>query len=96
MTNGMFAPFYAGQKVVAVDAMPGAVWKNGETYTISQCIIRIGNDGNKYWYVGTTCYNNGEAHYRPSIFAPLQQKSFPLMTFAKIREIERIQILVDN
>ena len=93
-----FAPFYIGQRVVAVDAVPNSKIKNGQHYTISDCYYApSGNpiaNGKSYWYVGVVGFDNN--CLRPSIFAPLEQKKFPLMKFSEILKKEKTEVLIDN
>lgn len=93
-----FAPFYVGQKVVAVDAMPTSRIKNGKCYTISTCHYSpSGNpiaNGKSFWYVGVVGLDNN--WMRPEIFAPLEQSAFPLMTFKEIIKAEEVDVLTNN
>ena len=93
-----FAPFYVGQKVVAVDAVTNSLIKNGRIYTISSCQYSpSGNpiaNGKLFWYIGVSGIDN--EWLRPTIFAPLIQKKFPLMAFAQIMEKEKNEVLIDN
>lgn len=96
-------PFYVGQRVIAVDAVIGAGFKNGQTYTVAAIEYRLGNPYHPvgrityYWYVGIVGWENGGAYYRPGIFAALEEETEWLaMTFAKLVEIEREQILLNN
>lgn len=88
-----FAPFYAGQKVVAVDAMEGATFKNGQNYVVSKVEYKLGNPSHPigrvtyYWYVGIVGFSNGGAYYRPTIFAPIEEK-FETITLEKVLEQE--------
>lgn len=83
----LLSPFYAGQEVIAVGAMPGSKFINGHDYIVSECVYQpspnpIAN-GKWFWYIGIVGHNNGGAYFRPSIFAP---KIPPLenVTFEKI------------
>lgn len=95
-----FAPFYIGQKVVSVDAMPGSGFKNGQSYIVSSVEYKLGNQHHPigrvthYWYVGIVGWHDGGAYYRPSIFAPVIE--IPLMTFTEIKELETLEILIAN
>lgn len=64
------APFYKGQYVIAVDAHPKALIKNGLVYVINSCTYEpSGNpiaEGESFWYVGVIGEDNN--HIRPSIF----------------------------
>jgi hypothetical protein len=86
------APFFVGQKVVAVDAMPNSTIKNGQTYTITHCYYApSGNPiakGGWFWYVGVV--GNDNKSLRPTIFAPLQEQKFPLIKLKKIIEKELV------
>ncbi len=86
-----FAPFYIGQKVVAVDAMPNSMFKNGQIYTVNSCTFEesgnpISPAGKKYWYVGVV---GSHPHCRPGIFRPLEEIKFPSMTFEQIKKVEK-------
>lgn len=48
MENINFAPFYVGQRVVAVDAVPGAMFKNGTEYTVSAMKYALGNQHHQW------------------------------------------------
>lgn len=78
MMENNYAPFYAGQEVVAVDALPGSAFKNGQDYIVSAIEYKINpaNGLGPFWYIGIQGFNNGEAWYRPSIFAPKQTVQF--------------------
>lgn len=93
-----YAPFYVGQKVVAVDAIEGSRIKNGQYYVISDCHYSpSGNpiaNGQSFWYVGVMGFDN--KWLRPGIFAPIEQKKFPLMTFKEINKVEKIEELINN
>lgn len=73
-----YAPFYAGQEVVAVNAAPGSKFKNGQDYIVAAIEYKINpaNGTGPYWYIGIVGYNNGEAWYNPAIFAPKQTVQF--------------------
>lgn len=96
------APFFAGQKVVAVAAQPTSAFKNGQEYTVSAMEYRYGNPHHpvgritKYWYVGIVGFADGKAYYAPYIFAPVKQKEYPAMTFTEILEKETEEILFNN
>lgn len=87
------APFYVGQKVVAVDAMPMSHFKNGQIYTVASIEYRLGNPNHPigrityYWYVGIVGHENGGAYFRPAIFAPIEE-SFITISLKEITEIE--------
>jgi len=85
MEPGGPQPFYSGDVVIAVDALPGAWFKNGFIYKVSACEHKKGCGD--YWYIGIEGHTNGEAHYRPSIFALVQEK---LMTFEETTEQVKI------
>lgn len=93
-----YAPFYIGQKVVAVDAVSGSVIKNGQHYIVSECYYApSGNplaNGASFWYVRVSAFPIWSL--RPSIFAPIQQMKLPLMTFTQIKEKEKNEVLVEN
>lgn len=77
----MNQPFYIGEKVVAVDALPGSLIKNGRPYEISACHYSS-NNGKMYWYVGVVGVNNN--WMRPSIFASMETAI--IMSFEKLNE----------
>jgi len=87
------APFYAGQKVVAVDAVSGSRFKNGQIYTVSAVEYKLGNQNHPigrvtyYWYVGIVGFADGGAYYRPAIFAPIEEKFQPI-SLEKVLETE--------
>jgi hypothetical protein len=80
MKNKPIAPFYIGEKVIAIDAIQGSIIKNGSIYEIYSCEYEQCN-GNWYWYVGVI---GSHKWLRPSIFAPLH--TVELMCFEKINE----------
>ena len=95
------APFYPGQQVVAVDAMIGSYFKNGQDYVVTYCEYKpsgnpIDNPANKYWYVGIEGWAEGKAYYRPSIFRAKETMQASLMTFTEIVAKEELQILINN
>ena len=90
------APFYAGEKVIAVDAVQGSFFKNKQHYIISTCYSAMCN-GKYYWYVGIV--GGPHSSIRPSIFKSIQQKEFPLMTFKeiiKLVKLQKLEILMNN
>ena len=50
--------FYVGEQVLCVDALPGAIVKNGLVYTVYSCECRI-NPANGF---GPFCYVGVEGH----------------------------------
>lgn len=74
-------PFRLFEKVIAVDALPKSVIKNGKIYTILSVEQDRGQDGNLYWYVGVEGTHN---RIRPTIFAPLNPPK--MMTFERMTE----------
>lgn len=90
-----FAPFYAGQEVVAVDAMPTSDFKNGTDYIIHSCHYSINpaNGLGPFWYVGIVGFATwrGLGWYRPGIFAP-KQTIFKEVAF----EIEKPEVISAN
>lgn len=74
----IYAPFYAGQEVVAVNAHPKSKFKNGQEYIVATIEYKINpaNGTGPYWYIGLVGHNNGEAWYNPRIFAPKQKVEF--------------------
>lgn len=94
MSNGgNFAPFYVGQKVVAVDAVDGSAFKNGTHYTVSAVEYKLGNKTHPigrvtyYWYVGIEGHANAGAYFRPGIFAPIEEK-FESISLSEVLEME--------
>lgn len=87
------ASFYAGQKVVAVDAVLGSAFKNGQDYIIAAVEYKLGNRNHPigrvtyYWYVGIVGFADGGAYYRPGIFAPIEEK-FQSISLEKVLETE--------
>lgn len=88
-------PFYSGQKVVAVDALPKSKFKNGTVYTVSECFWSINpvNGLGPFCYVGIVGHGSW---FRPSIFAPLEDLKMPSMTLTKIKELEKVEVLCPN
>lgn len=93
-----FLPFYAGQKVIAVDAIPGSKFINGQKYTVSSCVSRINpaNGMGPFTYVGIVGHADGGAHFRPSIFAPYEELTASIMTFEQIQEYKPLEIFINN
>lgn len=98
--EGGFAPFYAGQRVVAVKAPNGSKFKNGQEYTVSKCEYKFGNSQHpigrvtKYWYVGIVGFANGGAYYAPYMFAPIPE-AFQEISYEKVMENESSLINVN-
>lgn len=90
METYKYAPFYAGQEVVAVDAVPGSRFKNGQDYVVSACECKINpaNGKGPFWYVGIVGHANGDAWFRPAIFAPK-------ISAAQFIEYEKVEISVN-
>lgn len=87
--------FYTGQRVVAVDALPGSFFKNGTEYVVSAYEWKsspnpIAN-GKYFWYIGIVGHANGSAYFRPGIFAPIIE-AFQAITFEKVSEQEPVSI----
>lgn len=84
---GLLSPFYVGQEVVAVDALLGSKFINGQDYIVSVIEYKINpaNGKGPFWYIGIVGHADGGAYFRPSIFAP---KIPPMkeVTFDKITE----------
>lgn len=91
-------PFYAGQKVIAVDASPQSKFKNGITYIVSDCVSMINpaNGLGPFVYVGIVGHANGGTYFRPSIFAPYEELKASIMTFEQIQECKPLEILINN
>ncbi len=71
MKAGGAQPFYEGQTVIAVDALPKSIIKNGLLYEVYSCEYAECK-GQMFWYVGVS----GQGiithnRIRPSIFAPI-------------------------
>lgn len=106
------SPFYVGQKVVCVnDAFSShgkqgeSIPKKGSTYTIrdvinesgrsSVTLVEIINDKMMYEnYLGQVIF--GECRFFADRFKPLQELKAPLLTFEKIREEEKEEVLILN
>ena len=87
------APFYVGQRVIAVDAVEGSAIKNGKKYIISHC--HYAECKRKfYWYVGVEGFDN--KWLRPTIFAQMQENKISLMSFKEIVKLEEKEVLIDN
>lgn len=67
------APFFPGDKIIAVNALDKSLFKNGKIYTVSACDYNLCK-GCYYWYVGVHGITNGNAYYRPSIFELIESK----------------------
>jgi len=94
----MIAPFYLGQKVVGSDKVhPLSRIKKGQPYVIRLCESRINpaNGLGPFWYVGIEEWPEHD-WLGPHLFSPLEEMKFPLMSFSKIREIEKVEVLGDN
>lgn len=93
MQQNNIAPFYVGQKVVAIDAVTGSSFKNGQSYIVSAVECKLGNKNHpigsvtNYWYIGIVGFADGGAHFRPGIFAPLTS-TFQSISFSKVMETE--------
>lgn len=83
-------PFYAGQKVVCVDATiehVGAIYESpnpikDKIYTIDELEFENG-----IWWV-TIKELDCLDHFESTGFAPIQEQPMPLLTFKKIKEKE--------
>lgn len=99
-------PFYDGQQVVFLgppnDPNSKTLMDRGSQYTVRTCEYKFGNKDHpvgritKYWYVGIVGVHDGMCYLAPYIFAPLQQKEFPALTFSEIVEAETEQVLMAN
>lgn len=85
MNEHNYAPFYVGQEVVAVDALPGSKFINGQDYIVAAIEYKINpvNGKGPFWYIGIIGHANGEAWFRPGIFASKQ-----IVRFVKFEQIE--------
>lgn len=90
-----FLPFYAGQKVIAVDAYPQSKFKNGEIYIVSSCHLSINpaNGKGPFAYVGIIGHHDW---LRPSIFAPYLELKASIMTFEQIQKYKPLERLINN
>lgn len=90
-----FLPFYAGQRVIAVDAMPESRIKNGQVYTVSCChsSINPANGKGPFIYVGIVGHHDW---IRPGIFAPYEELTASIMTFEQIQEYKPLEIFINN
>lgn len=84
--------FVPGMAVIAVDALAGSEFKNGQIYTVSAYEWKA-NPAHplrkRFWYIGIVGNANGVAWFRPSIFAPIPNK-FVEVSFSKVRELEKL------
>lgn len=89
-------PFYVGQKVVCVDDKKRdsrmVYVKLGVEYTISGIIQSIFG----YSVFVSEAWCDSPLGYYHDRFATLQQQNFPLMTFSKILEKEKEEVLLNN
>lgn len=91
--NPFVAPFYVGQKVVAVRAVPGSSYKNGTVYTIKTCHYSYCENGNRhFWYVGVVELNTD--WNTPTIFEPIGEE-FQYIELSEVLEIETKLISVN-
>lgn len=67
------APFFPGDVVIAVDALPNSFFYNGNVYNVSTCEYKPSNE-EYYWYVGIEEIDKGSAYYRPTIFKLIESK----------------------
>jgi hypothetical protein len=85
--------FYPGQRIVAVDACDGSMFKNGQEYVVSVYKWRVSSNpianGRSFWYIGIVGHADGNAWFHPGIFAPLQA-NFIEIEFSKVRELEKL------
>lgn len=99
-------PFYIGQKVVAIKNHSQGVFKKGDTFTVlgvsKHCCkwcIEIGIQGMGKWECSVCNVEHPhikEWFMHADMFSPIQEQSYPLMTFSKIVEKEKEQILINN
>lgn len=104
------SPFYVGQDVVAVSTKYSVVLGVGvekdKVYRVQGinfcCSWRVNVGGNKHDDIICCCGScdqdlSGNVIWWPSeYFAPIQKESFPLMTFSKIVEKEKEEVLIPN
>lgn len=77
--------FYPGQRVVAVDAIAGSYFKNGNEYIVSSYAYKMNPvNGLWFWYIGIV---GSHDWLRPGIFAPIPE-SFIAITLEKVLENE--------
>jgi hypothetical protein len=86
-------PFYVGETVIAVNALPKSEIKNGTLYVVYSCECRINpaNGLGPFWYVGVeTDGYKSHAGITPRLFASIERPS--LMVFEKINESTPIHV----
>lgn len=72
--NTLKPTFKNGQKVVAVNAVPGSKFKNGQVYIVrrNRWLMNPVNNTGPHLYIGVNGIIGN--FYRSSIFAPLKRK----------------------
>lgn len=97
-------PFYVGQKVVCIQSHSRGHFKKGDVFTVKSVLkpccnwtIDIGFRSS-YDLMRCSCLNtypyNG--HYLAAAFRPLEELKPPLLTFEKIKEVEKEELLILN
>lgn len=85
------APFYVGETVIAVDALPGSHIKNGLLYCVYSCECRINpaNGLGPFWYVGVEREDYRSHDWlTPRLFASIDTPQ--LMVFERISKEQPI------
>lgn len=78
-------PFYVGEVIVAVDALPGAFIKNGRTYRVVWCDKYFCND---QWFWGVRVHVDSDWTLAPRIFRSMAK--FNKMIFEKLNQQQPI------
>lgn len=92
------APFYSGQKVIGSDkVLPTSRIKKGHPYRIRICYSSINpaNGLGPFWYVGVEEWPEHN-WLGPHLFSPIEECKLPLMSFSKIVEVEKEELLLNN
>lgn len=100
-------PFYIGQKVVAIKDHTQGYFNKGDEFVVKgiekTCCVWVIIIGVRTGWNISICVcrksinnPNDMGRFNVASFAPLQQQSYPLMTFSKIVEKEKEEILINN
>jgi hypothetical protein len=79
--------FYVGEQVICVDALPGAIVKNGNVYTVYSCKCHINpaNGTGPYCYVGVQGHGiKTHDSITPRIFRSIEKPI--IMSFEKVED----------
>lgn len=92
-SQDFFAPFYAGQRVVACHPHVGSAFINGNEYTIAACEYKINpaNGKGPFWYVGIEGHKDGLCWFNPKLFVPYTPP-MKEVTFEKIVEQNPVSV----